>query len=500
LKQRGEVKGFAKNNINSFIIELTLVQTPDFLLSSLRVAFSGKLLTDPLDTAPYLLDWRKRKQGVALAVAEPDSAEGVASVVRWCAANSVVVVPQGGNTGLSGGGTPEPAETAVRPAVVISLKKMNRIREIDTINNTLTVEAGCVLQTVQEAASQAGRLFPLSLASEGSCTVGGNLSTNAGGVNVLRYGNARELCLGLEVVTAQGEVWNGLRGLRKDNTGYDLRDLFIGAEGTLGIITAAVLKLYPLPASRQVAWMAVESPDVALQLLGLAQAKLGAALTAFELVSEMAHGLVLKHVPNSRRPLADVSPWYVLMEVVGFSSDEACTAALQAILEAAFEASFISDAAVSSSEAQYKAIWALREDVSEAQAAEGKNIKHDIAVPVSQVANFVRETHALVAAAFPAVRMVTFGHLGDGNLHYNVSPPLDQPHEEFLKNQDAINLIVHDSVARFNGSVSAEHGLGTLRRDEAARYKSKVEMRMMRAVKQALDPQGIMNPNKVLAA
>jgi FAD/FMN-containing dehydrogenase len=246
--------------------------------------------------------------------------------------------------------------------------------------------------------------------------------------------------------------------------------------------------------------MSVESPDIALQLLGLAQANLGAALTAFELVSEMAHGLVLKHVPNSRRPLADVSPWYVLMEVVDFNNDEACTTALQTILEAAFEASLISDAAVSSSEAQYKAIWALREDVSEAQAAEGKNIKHDIAVPVSQVANFVRETHALVAAAFPAVRMVTFGHLGDGNLHYNVSPPLDQLHEEFLKNQDAINVIVHDSVARFNGSVSAEHGLGTLRRDEAARYKSKVEMDMMRAVKQALDPQGIMNPNKVLAA
>ncbi len=470
------------------------------LLQSLKSVYTGRLFTEAVDKQAYLLDWRKRKQGVALAVVEPSNANEVANVVRWCAVNDVVVVPQGGNTGLSGGGTPEPVETAVRPAVVIALKKMNRVRAIDPINNTLTVEAGCVLETIQEVASQAGRLFPLSLASEGSCTVGGNLSTNAGGVNVLRYGNARELCLGLEVVTAQGEVWNGLRGLRKDNTGYDLRDLFIGAEGTLGIITAAVLKLYPLPASRQVAWMAVESPDVALQLLGLAQAKLGAALTAFELISEVAHSIVLKHVPNSRRPLADVSPWYVLIEVVDFNNDEACTATLQAILEAAFEASLISDAAVSSSEAQYKAIWALREDVSEAQAAEGKNIKHDIAVPVSQVANFVRETHALVAAAFPDVRMVTFGHLGDGNLHYNVSPPLGSNHDEFLKNQDAINLIVHDSVARFNGSVSAEHGLGTLRRDEAARYKSSVEMSMMRAVKQALDPQGIMNPNKVLVA
>ena len=470
------------------------------LLQSLKSVYTGRLLTDAVDMQPYLLDWRKRKQGVALAVAEPASSEDVANVVRWCAANNVVVVPQGGNTGLSGGATPEPVETAVRPALVMSLKKLNRIREIDTINNTLTVEAGCVLATIQEAASQAGRLFPLSLASEGSCTLGGNLSTNAGGVNVLRYGNARELCLGLEVVTAAGDIWHGLRGLRKDNTGYDLRDLFIGAEGTLGIITAAVLKLYPLPASRQVAWLSVESPDAALQLLGLAQAKLGATLTAFELVSEMAHGLVLKHLPHSRRPLADVSPWYVLMEVVDFHSDAACTIALQAILEAAFEASLIADAAVSSSEAQYQAMWALREDVSEAQATEGKNIKHDIAVPISQIANFVRETGALVAAAFPSVRMVTFGHVGDGNLHYNVSPPEDGNHDEFLKNQDAINRIVHDSVARFNGSVSAEHGLGTLRRDEAARYKSSVEMNMMQAVKQALDPQGIMNPNKVLAS
>lgn len=472
----------------------------DTLFDSLKSAYAGRLYTEASDMQPYLLDWRKRKQGVALAVAEPDTAEGVASVVRWCAANNVVVVPQGGNTGLSGGATPEPRETAVRPALVLSLKKMNRIREMDAVNNTVTVEAGCILHNVQEAASEAGRLFPLSLASQGSCTVGGNLSTNAGGVNVLRYGNARELCLGLEVVTAEGEIWHGLRGLRKDNTGYDLRDLFIGAEGTLGIITAAVLKLYPQPAARQVAWMAVESPEVALQLFGLAQGRLGAALTAFELMSEMAHGLVLKHVPHSRRPLTNPSPWYVLMEVVDFKSDAACAVALQGLLEAAFEASLMTDAAMSSSAAQFKAIWALREDISEAQAAEGKNIKHDIAVPVSQVANFIKATHALVAAAFPAVRMVTFGHMGDGNLHYNVSPPLGSDYDEFLKHQDAINLIVHDSVARFNGSVSAEHGLGTLRRDEAARYKSKVEMNMMLAVKQALDPLGIMNPNKVLAA
>jgi FAD/FMN-containing dehydrogenase len=477
------------------------------LLNSLRESYQDRLITTPEGMQPYLLDWRKRKQGVALCVVEPATTEEVAAVVRWCAANGVVVVPQGGNTGLSGGATPEPSETAVRPAVVVSLKRMNKVRALDALNNTLTGEAGCILQNVQELAFDAGRLFPLSLASQGSCTVGGNLSANAGGVNVLRYGNTRELCLGLEVVTAQGEIWQGLRGLRKDNTGYDLRDLFIGAEGTLGIITAAVLKLFPLPAARQVAWLAVESPEVAQELLALAQSKLGAALTAFELMSEMAHSFVMTHAPTARRPLADVSPWYVLIEVVDANSDAACNAALQALLEAALQASLVTDAVVASSQAQFKAIWALREDISEAQAAEGKNIKHDIAVPVSQVANFIRVTHALVAAAFPAVRMVTFGHMGDGNLHYNVSPPLpqgtqnlSQNHDEFLKNQDAINLIVHDSVARFNGSVSAEHGLGTLRRDEAARYKSKVEMEMMRAVKQALDPLGVMNPNKVLAA
>jgi FAD/FMN-containing dehydrogenase len=469
------------------------------LLLSLKAAYKGRLYAASEEMQPYLLDWRKRKQGAALAVVEPTTTDEVAKLVQWCAANHVVVVPQGGNTGLSGGATPEPAASAAHPAIVLSLKKMNRIRTIDPINNTLTVEAGCVLTAVQAAANQVGRLFPLSLASEGTCTVGGNLSTNAGGVHVLRYGNARELCLGLEVVTASGEVWDGLRSLRKDNSGYDLRDLLIGAEGTLGIITAAVLKLYPMPASRQVAWVSIESPAEALKLLGLAQAALGAALTAFELVSEMAHSLVLQHVPQSRRPLSDVSPWYVLLEVVDFKSDAACSDALQSVLEAAFDASLILDAAVSSSQSQFNALWALREDISEAQASEGKNIKHDISIPISQIPSFVAETHALIAASFPGVRMVTFGHLGDGNLHYNVSPPRGQAHDIFLTHQDAINLIVHDSVAKFNGSISAEHGLGTLRRDEAARYKSSVELNLMRAVKQAMDPQGILNPNKVLA-
>jgi FAD/FMN-containing dehydrogenase len=464
-------------------------------IANLRTCFAGKLYTSEADKAPYLLDWRQRYQGAALAVAEPDSAADVAAVVSWCAQNGAAVVPQGGNTGLSGGSIPD----ASGNAVVLSLRRMSAVRAIDVVNNTITVEAGCVLQTVQEAALAAGRLFPLSLAAQGSCTIGGNLSTNAGGVQVLRYGNARELCLGLEVVTAQGEVWDGLRGLRKDNTGYDLRDLFVGSEGTLGVITAAVLKLHPLPTAKQVAWVAVESPATAMQLLGLAQQRLGAGLTAFELISDVCLGLVLTHFAGSRSPLQSQSLWYVLMECSDFVSQTHCTDALQTILETAFEAGLFADAAVSDNDTQFKAIWALRENISEAQAAEGKNIKHDIAVPISSIAQFVAETTAQIQATFAGVRMVTFGHLGDGNLHYNVSPAVGADPNEFLKHQDALNLLVHDAVARYKGSVSAEHGLGVLRRDEAARYKSPVELSLMRAVKQALDPQGIMNPGKVLA-
>lgn len=482
----------------------------DDLLSSLQSVYRGHLIAELQLMQPYLQDWRQRKEGAALCVALPSDVDEVACVVRWCAAHDVAVVPQGGNTGLAGGSVPEPLAQATRPAVVLSLKKMNRIRTIDPVNNTMTVEAGCLLQTVQTAAAQAARLFPLSLASEGSCTLGGNLATNAGGVNVLRYGNARELCLGLEVVTANGEVWDGLRALRKDNTGYDLRDLFIGSEGTLGVITAAVLKLFPLPVAKAAAWVALPTPAAALSLLNLAQAKLGASLTAFELISDLAHQLVLKHFESARRPLAQPAPWYVLIEVVDFKNHLDC-AALQALLEAALQAQFITDAAVSSTQAQFEALWFLREQISQAQAREGKNIKHDISVPVSEIANFIAQTHALLEAAYPSIRLVTFGHVGDGNLHYNVAPPASasatsdaqrhSQHEAFFqRHQLAIHRIVHDNVAKFNGSISAEHGLGTFRRDEAARFKSSTELALMRAIKQALDPQGIMNPQKVLAA
>jgi FAD/FMN-containing dehydrogenase len=465
-------------------------------LDALRASFQGRLLGEAAEMAPHLLDWRRRWRGRALAVAMPDSALDVAAVVRWCAAHRVPVVPQGGNTGLSGGSIPDDSGRAL----VLSLARLNRIRAIDPINNTLVAEAGCVLQQVQQAAREAGRLFPLSLAAEGSCTIGGNLSTNAGGVQVLRYGNARELCLGLEVVTAQGELWDGLRGLRKDNTGYDLRDLFIGAEGTLGIITAAVLKLHPLPVAQVCAFAAVASPEDALALLGAAQARAGAALTAFELVSEACLQLVLKHFPACRRPLAGASPWYVLLELSDLESEARAMQSLEGLLEAAVEGGLLTDAAVAASLTQRRELWALRENISEAQAAEGKNIKHDIAVPISRIAEFVRETDAAIAAAHPGVRMIVFGHLGDGNLHYNVSPPEGESGESFLARQEAINRITHDAVARYGGSISAEHGLGVLRRDEAARYKSPVERALMRAVKAALDPDGIMNPGKVLAA
>jgi FAD/FMN-containing dehydrogenase len=462
--------------------------------ADLRAAFAGRLITEAAEQQPFLLDWRRRWHGRALAVAQPDTADDVARVVRWCAARGVPVVPQGGNTGLSGGSVPDESGRAL----VLSLARLNRIRAVDPLNNTLVAEAGCILQQVQQAARDAGRLFPLSLAAEGSCTIGGNLSTNAGGVQVLRYGNARELCLGLEVVTPQGELWNGLRGLRKDNTGYDLRDLYVGAEGTLGVITAAVLKLHPLPTAQVCAFAAVASPDAALALLELAQRRAGPQLTAFELVSEACLGLVLKHGPDCRRPLADAHPWYVLLELSTLDDEAGATATLEALLEAAIEQGLVADAALAASLAQRSALWALRENISEAQAAEGKNIKHDIAVPISRIADFVRETDVAIAAAHPGVRMIVFGHLGDGNLHYNVSPPPGESGDAFLARQDAINRITHDAVVRHGGSISAEHGLGILRRDENARTKSAVEMALMRRLKAAFDPAGIMNPGKFL--
>jgi len=465
-------------------------------LSSLRAAFAGRLLDSADDLAPFLTDWRRKWTGTALAVAQPDTAEGVAAVLRWCRAQGVAVVPQGGNTGLSGGATP----AADGRNLVLSTARLQRIRAVDPVGQTLTAEAGVTLQQVQDAAREAGRLFPLSLAAQGTCTIGGNLASNAGGVQVLRYGNARELCLGLEVVTADGELWDGLRPLRKDNTGYALRDLFIGSEGTLGVITAAVLKLFPLPAAQVVALVAVPSPDAALALLAQAQQQLAADLTAFELLSDTCLQLVERHVDAARRPLAEVSPWYVLLEVSSAHSAQTATDAIERLLEGALEAGHATDAALSASLAQFRSLWALREDISESQGAEGPTIKHDIALPIARIPAFIASTDAAIARLYPGLRLVVFGHLGDGNLHYNLSPPVSgMGRAEFTALEAPLNRLVHDAVADAGGSISAEHGLGVLRRDESARYKSAVELRLMQALKQALDPQNLMNPGKLLA-
>lgn len=463
-------------------------------IGTLKGSFSRRLITDPEEMQPFVTDWRKRWHGSALAVAQPDTTEDVAKVVRWCAANNVPIVPQGGNTGMSGASVPDESGKAL----VLSLTRMNRIRDVDVLNNTMTVEAGCVLQTLQDVARDNGRLFPLSLAAEGSCTIGGNLSTNAGGVAVLRFGNARELCLGVEVVTAQGEIWNGLRGLRKDNTGYDLRDLFIGAEGTLGVITAATVKLFPLPAAKVTAWAAVNTLPEAMQLLQAAQNKLGARLTAFELLTQPCIEILTEQLPHLRWPLEVRETNAVLIELSDPESEANGRASLEALLESAFESGLVTDAAIAVNLTQSREFWSLREHMTEAQQRAGKNIKHDISIPISRIADFVASTNTALANAYPGVRMIVFGHLGDGNLHYNVSPKKGSIGDDFAAIEGAINRMTHDAVHAFNGSVSAEHGLGVLRRGEAARYKSDVELRMMGAIKRALDPQGIMNPGKGL--
>ncbi|WP_313950822.1 FAD-binding oxidoreductase [Accumulibacter sp.] len=443
--------------------------------------------------APHLGDWRGRYRGAAIAVVRPASTAEVAAVVRACAEAGVPMVPQGGNTSLCGAATPGPDALSV----VISLSRLKRVRAIDAANNTITAEAGCVLQTLQEAAAQAGRLFPLSLAAEGSCQIGGNLSTNAGGVQVLRYGNARELTLGLEVVLASGEVWDGLRGLRKDNTGYDLKHLFIGAEGTLGIITAAVLKLFPLPRATATAWLAIASPAVAVRLLGDLQASFGSLLTACELISDLALGLVRKHLPGSS-PTLSPSSWHLLIEVSGGDDAQAGQQALEAFLAEALENGTVNDAVLAQSNEQARRLWALRENIGEAQKIEGLSIKHDVSVPISRIAEFVERADRQLAQAFPDIRIVTFGHIGDGNLHYNQSKAEAGDNAAFIAAQSAVNRIVHDLVHQLGGSISAEHGIGQLKREELLRYKSPVEIEMMRAIKRTFDPQGLMNPGKLL--
>ncbi len=464
------------------------------LIETLRATVGAAHVLSDGDLSAYENDWRKRYRGRALAVVRPASTPEVAAVVQACAAHGVSIVAQGGNTGLVGASIPDGSGTQL----LLNLTRMNRVRAIDRANLALTVDAGCVLQAAQEAAAAQGLLFALSLAAEGSCTIGGNLATNAGGTGVLRYGNARELCLGLEVVTAAGEVWDGLSGLRKDNTGYDLRDLFIGSEGTLGIITGATLKLHPRPAAVTTALAALPSLDAAVGLLQLAQARLGAGLTGFEVMGRDALSLVRQHLPQLAQPLP-ASAWTVLLEQSDSESEAHAQSLFEALLEAALERGLITDAALAGSLAQSKAMWQLREAIPIAQALEGANIKHDIALPVSTIARFVARTDAALQRAFPGVRLVNFGHLGDGNLHYNVQAPEGLDAAAFLRaHEAAVNTVVYDAVGEFGGSISAEHGIGVLKRGELAARKSPVALQLMRSIKRALDPHDLLNPGRVL--
>ena len=407
-----------------------------------------------------------------------------------CAAANVGIVPQGGNTGLCGGATPISGE------VLLSLTRMNRVLAVDPENNSITVEAGCTLQTVQEAAAQYGRLFPLSLAAEGSATIGGNLSTNAGGVQVLRYGNARDLTLGIEVVLADGRIWRDMRALRKDNTGYALKHLFIGAEGTLGVITAATLKLFPQPSGRHVAWVALASPAAAIALLARLRDAIGDAVTAFELVSGIALELVLRYIPKVRAPLAGEHQWHALIEVAEYQVSYG--EPLQQVLTEAVTAGEVIDATIASSGSQALMLWQLRESISEAQRIEGVSIKHDVSVPVSQIPRFICEAEIALQVQFRDLRIVCFGHIGDGNLHYNLSKADSVSNQQFIQQSGAATRIVHDLVDVLGGSISAEHGIGQLKRDELTIYKSPLELEMMRSIKQSLDPRCLMNPGKVL--
>jgi FAD/FMN-containing dehydrogenase len=469
-----------------------------FLDSLRQICGAANVLTheDPqTDLSAWERDWRKRAQGLALAVVRPANVQEVSAVVKVCAQAQVSIVPQGGNTGLVVGSIPD--DTGQQ--VVVSLQRMNQIRSIDTANMTVVAEAGCILQQVQEHVDKAGYLFPLSLAAEGSCTLGGNLGTNAGGTQVLRFGNTRELCLGLEVVTAQGEIWHGLSGLRKDNTGYDLRNLMIGSEGTLGIITAACMKLYPQPAAQLTAWAAVPSMEAAVLLLGLAHERLGAGLTGFEVMGQFALSLVDKHHPQLRVPLFKETPWCVLLENSDHESEAHARIGFESLMETALENGWVTDAVVAESLAQANSLWQIRESIPLAQATEGLNIKHDISVPVSRIPQFVVETDALLQSKIPGIRLVNFGHLGDGNLHYNVQAPAGADGPTFLQNhEDEVNTWVFDQVKAFNGSISAEHGIGSLKADKLSHYKDPTALAMMKAIKQALDPHNIMNPGRVI--
>ncbi|MBL8524870.1 MAG: FAD-binding oxidoreductase [Betaproteobacteria bacterium] len=456
-----------------------------------QIVGAAGVLTDAGDIDPYVRDWRGNYIGKTAVVVRPANTEEVAAVVKLCAQTHTPIVPQGGNTGMVGGGVPDTSGDAI----VLSLKRMTRIREIDLANNAMTVDAGCILQTIQNAALENDRYFPLSLAAEGSCTIGGNLSTNAGGTAVLRFGNARDLVLGIEAVTPDGRIWNGLKALRKDNTGYDLKHLLMGAEGTLGIITGAVLKLYPKPQRTCTALVAVPSPRASVQLLATIRGAMGDRLTGFELMSRVCVDHVITHFPSTAEPFEQRHDWQVLVELTDTLKDAQLEDALATSLEPAFESGLAEDAVIASSESQASALWGIREHIPEAEKARGKSVKHDISVPISRIAEFIERGDAALNAAFPNAQVICFGHIGDGNLHYNLSFPGATPSVE---QTHAANSIVYALLDELGGSISAEHGLGQMKRDEITRHKGEVELDMMRAIKRALDPHGIMNPGKVL--
>ncbi len=452
-------------------------------------------VTDPAEIEPHCVSWRDNWKGWVPLVVKPANTAELAEVVKVCAETGTAIVPQGGNTGLTGASQPHDDGSEI----IVSTSRMNAIRDVDLANDTMTVEAGCILQSIQSAADEHNRLFPLSLAAEGSCQIGGNLATNAGGTQVLRYGNTRALVLGVEVVLPDGRIWDGLRSLRKDNTGYDLKQYFIGSEGTLGIITAAVLKLFPKPTDVQTCFVAVRDVAAAVELLGNARAIVGDQVTTFELIQRYGVEMTVRNVPGVVDPMEQAHDWYVLMEIAGQGAPGTLAADVEQCLAQGFEAGIVVDAVIAANRAQAQSMWAIREKIPEAQNHEGASIKHDVSVSISRIPEFIDKACERLDAAFPGCRPVAFGHVGDGNIHFNIGQPAGTDGEAFYKLYPDVNKVVHDLISQMNGSISAEHGLGRLRMHEAERYKSDVELDVMRAIKTTLDPGNIMNPGKVVS-
>lgn len=464
----------------------------DELIAKFTDIVGAKFATnDQSVIAPHLVELRGLYQGASPLLLKPNSTEQVSDILKLAHDNKLTVVPQGGNTGLVGGQVPN-------GDIIISLSRMNKVREVDVLGSVMVLDAGVILANAQKAAEEHNLLFPLSLGSEGTCQIGGNLSSNAGGTAVVAYGNTRELCMGLEVVLPTGEIWHGLRRLKKDNTGYDLRDLFIGAEGTLGIITGAVLKLFPQPIGREVMYVGLDSPDAALELFNIARNMCGPSLTGFELMPRFGVEITVKNIDGCRDPLDTPHNWYVLIEISSGQSIQAARQMIEGLFEKAFDTGIANDAVLAESESQRTAFWHMRESMSGAQRPEGGSIKHDISVPIAKVPEFLRQASIAVNEYTPNVRICAFGHLGDGNIHYNISQPVGADKQEFLSHWHSLNKVVHAIVLQMNGSISAEHGIGQLKRDELASIREPIEIELMQRIKRSFDPHGIMNPNKLL--